>query len=104
MKSGRDDILSGELLDEELRLTLAQLCRRCHVPEQQVIELVEEGVVEPHGRDPGEWSFTGVCVYRVRCVMRLERDLGVNRAGAALALELLDELAVLRARLARYGE
>jgi chaperone modulatory protein CbpM len=37
-------------------------------------------------------------------VLRLERDLGVNRAGAALALDLLDQLAALRARLARHGE
>ncbi len=36
---------------------------------------------------------------RVRCAMRLTRDLGVNYAGAALALDLLDELDLLRARL-----
>jgi chaperone modulatory protein CbpM len=31
--------------------------------------------------------------------LRLQRDLGVNPAGAALALELLDELESLRVQL-----
>jgi chaperone modulatory protein CbpM len=39
----------------------------------------------------------------VRCALRLERDLGVNLAGAALALDLLDELNRLRARQRRLG-
>lgn len=102
--SARDDILQGELLDEALRLTLDQLCRRCKVRERQVVELVDEGILEPFGREPGEWRFSGVSVHRVRCVLRLESDLGVNRAGAALALDLLEEIAALRARLSRYGE
>lgn len=43
----------------------------------------------------------GISVRRVRCAQRLEQDLGVNIAGAALALELLEELERLRARLHR---
>jgi chaperone modulatory protein CbpM len=34
----------------------------------------------------------------------LRRDLGVNWAGAALALDLLDELQELRARLRRFED
>jgi len=42
-------------------------------------------------------------VRRVRCALRLESDLGVNLAGAALALDLLEELNRLRARQRRFG-
>ena len=70
---------------------------------ERVVTLVEEGIVEPRGRDPARWRFQGVSVRRVRCAVRLERDLGVNVAGAALALDLLDELQLLRARLQRLG-
>ena len=56
------------------------------------------------GRDPEHWRFRGASVRRVRCALRLERDLGVNFAGAALALELLEELEALRARLERLGD
>jgi chaperone modulatory protein CbpM len=40
----------------------------------------------------------------VRCVIHLQRDLGVNLAGAALALDLLEELQQLRARISRLQE
>ncbi len=90
-------LMTGEVL-EDVELTLGELCRRCGVPAEHVFELVEQGVAEPVGRDPGVWRFRGVSVYRVRCALRLERDLGVNAAGAALALDLLEELERLRVR------
>lgn len=94
--------LSGEVLEEEIELTLGELSRTCRLPVERLFELVEEGVIEPLGRDPAHWRFRGVSVRRIRRVQRLERDLGVNVAGAALALDLLDELELLRARLRRF--
>ncbi len=97
-------LLSGEVLEEDMELTLVELCRTCRVPTERLLELVEEGIVEPMGRDPEHWRFRGASVRRARCALRLERDLGVNFAGAALALELLEELEALRARLERLGD
>lgn len=97
------DLLTGEVLEEEVELTLGELCHACRVPAERVFELVAEGVVEPLGRNPARWRFRGVSVRRARCVLRLERDLGVNLAGAALALDLLEELEAMRARLKRLG-
>lgn len=98
------ELLSGEVLEEDVELTLGELCRACQLPAERLFELVEEGVVEPLGREPARWRFRGVSVHRVRCAMRLERDLGVNLAGAALALDLLEELDALRERLRRLGD
>ena len=70
----------------------------------RIVEFVEEGVIEPIGRDPARWRFRAISVRRVRCAQRLEQDLGVNTAGVALALELLDELEQLRARLRRLED
>lgn len=97
-------LLSGEIFEEEIELSLAELCRACQLPAERVVELVDEGVIEPVGRDPARWRFRGISVRRVRCVQRLERDLGVNVAGAALAIELLEELERLRARLRRLED
>ncbi len=100
----RDDLLSllsGEVLEEEVELTLGELCRACQVSAERVLQLVDEGVVEPRGRDPARWRFQGVSVRRARCAIRLEQDLGVNPAGAALALDLLEELEAVRVRLRR---
>lgn len=95
--------LSGRIVEEELALSLGELCRVCRVPAERILELVDEGVAEPCGRDPRSWRFDGTGLRRVRLALRLERDLGVNVAGAALALELLEELARLRARLRRLN-
>jgi chaperone modulatory protein CbpM len=97
-------LLSGDILEEEVELTLGDLCRACGLPADRVYELVEEGIVDPLGRDPARWRFHGISVRRVRCALRLESDLGINFAGAALALDLLEELESLRARVERLGD
>ncbi|HFE37000.1 MAG TPA: MerR family transcriptional regulator [Gammaproteobacteria bacterium] len=96
-------LLTGEVLEEDVELSLAELCRVCQLSAEQVFELVEQGLIEPLGRTPeGCWRFCGISVRRVRCAQRLRQDLGVNVAGAALALELLEELDYLRTRLRRF--
>jgi chaperone modulatory protein CbpM len=66
-----------------------------------VMAMLEEGVAQPsQGQAVGTWRFSEVQVHRVTVAWRLQRDLGVNPAGAALALQLLDEMETLRAQLA----
>ena len=93
----------GIILDEKAQLTLAELTRACAVHAELIIALVEEGVLAPVGREPHRWRFTGAHMRRARMALRLQRDLGVNLAGAALALQLLDEVEALRARLRAMG-
>lgn len=90
--------MTGELI-EERDLTLGDLCRACSVHAEWIAALVEEGVLEPRGRGMTQWRFTGGSVRRVQVVMRLQRDLQINLSGAALALELMDDIRALRARL-----
>lgn len=94
-------LLQGEIFEEEIEMSLADLCRACQLPAERIFELVEQGVIEPIGRDSLHWRFQGTSVRRVHCAQRLEQDLGVNVAGAALAIDLLQELERLRARLRR---
>jgi len=94
-------ILSGILLDEQTIVSLDDLCDACSSSTEWVMELVEEGALEPVGREPSQWRFTGTNLHRAHTAMRLQRDLGINLAGIALALDLLDELETMRARLRR---
>jgi chaperone modulatory protein CbpM len=87
------------VLDDDYHLTLGDLCRICGITAEQVLALVDEGVIEPANRETGRWHFHAVSIRRVRCAYRLNRDLGINLAGAALAVELLEEIEQLRARL-----
>jgi len=91
------------ILEEQVDLTLDEVCRACSAEQAQLVALVEEGVIEPSGGEPAGWRFTGMHLRRARVAVRLERDLGVNPAGAALALQLMDELDDLRVRLGAIG-
>ena len=95
-------LLTGEVVEESVELTLVELCRACQAQADEVIALVEEGIIEPRETGSLEWRFAGISVRRARCAMRLQRDLGINLAGAALAIDLLEELQTMRARLRRF--
>ena len=93
-------ILTGIIVEEATEFTLGELSRACGKPAEWILALVEEGVIEPVGADQTHWRFRGHCLRRVRIVQRLQSDLGLNLEGAALALELLEEVETLRNRLA----
>jgi len=83
-------------------LTLQDLCRFCQADETWVIELVEHGVLEPLGSTSGNWRFVGTSIVRAKKARRLNRDLGINTAGVALVLDLLDERDALMRRFAQH--
>ncbi len=90
-----DELLSGQILDDHDLVSLRDLCRSCTIEMETVVLLVEEGIIEPVGTDVRQWQFTLTSLKRVKTAIHLQRDLGVNLAGAALALELLDRIAIL---------
>lgn len=93
----------GPVVEEEIHLTLVELCQACSVSEEHVMTWVFEGVLEPIGEAPPEWRFVGQSLRRARLALSLTRDLELNPPGVALALDLLDEIAALQARLQRLG-
>ena len=90
--------LIGHVFEESDVITLADLCRSCTVQTETVTMLVSEGILDPVGGDVEHWQFSISSIRRVRTAVHLQRDLGVNVAGAALALELLDQIAELKRR------
>lgn len=95
--------LRGQIIEEETVITLDELCEHCTVQAEEVVTMVREGIIDPAGDGEAEgavrWRFHISTVRRVRTAVRLQRDLGVNLSGAALALELLDRIAELQRRL-----
>ena len=94
-----DKRIEGMVLDECLTVSLAELTRLCGSQGRILRLMVTEGVLRPQGREPDEWRFSGLEVRRARRALRLQRDLDLNLAGAALALDLLDEVEILRERV-----
>lgn len=83
-------------------LTLPDLCRFCQVEQTWVIELVEHGVLTPRGSETENWRFQGASIARAKKASRLRRDLGINVAGVALVLELLEERDAALRKLYQY--
>jgi len=91
--------ITGFILEETTTLGLRELSSACAVQAEHIIALVEEGVIEPVSYRRRKWQFTGASLTRARRAVALQRDLGLNIEGAALALDLIDELDHLRSRL-----
>lgn len=81
----------GLVLDRTITFTLEEVCRACGVRRSLVLEMVEQGIIEPHEAAP-EPAFHGEALVRAQVAARLIRDLGVNMPGAALAVDLLRQL------------
>lgn len=93
-------ILSGQVFDENLQISLVEFCQICQINSSEVIEMVEEGVLEPvSGISDQEWYFNSVAINRLRTAKRLQQDLQINLPGIALALDLLQEIEHLRKQL-----
>ena len=92
--------MSDTSSEQPAELTLVDVSRTCAVQTHFIIELVQEGVIAPQaGTAPDSWRFADLQLRHVSVASRLQRDLGVNPAGAALALQLLDEIETLRAQI-----
>jgi chaperone modulatory protein CbpM len=95
MSPSDDRALPGTIFDESMMLSIKDLSRMCAVDERHIVEFVEEGVLTVV-EVSREWHFTGDALRRARLAVRLERDLELNLAGVALALDLIEELERLR--------
>jgi chaperone modulatory protein CbpM len=103
MNERRNPIIPAQIIDEETTFTLVELCRCSGADSVFVERLVEEGVLEPQA-NPEDTAddpvvFPGVSLKRTRVSLHLTRDLGVNPAGVALAIELLERIQELQDRL-----
>ena len=98
MSSSDEPALTGTIVDQSATLSIKDLSRICNVEERHIVEFVEEGVLNVV-EVRSEWHFTGDALRRARLAVRLERDLELNLAGVALALDLIEELQQLRREL-----
>lgn len=101
MASGSNSIWVEEA---SIAFTLTELSQVCRADAQQLVALVEEGVLHAEGTEPESWRFDGSTLSRALSALRLSRDFDLSPAGTALALDLLAQIKVLRSRLRHRGE
>ena len=96
---------SSHAVDPQYFLSLTEIKSSYGVPTETIIEIIEEGIVNIDNQDnPDTWQFDNEACRKIRFVLQLEKDLGVNVAGSGLALELLEQIEELRALLALHRD
>jgi len=94
-------IYTATIMDETVRFTIIELCDLGKTSTEWILELVNEGVLEPEGNSVNEWLFDTHALKRLQMVRRLQQDLHINLAGTALVLDLLEEIETLKAQIIR---
>ncbi|WP_294608026.1 chaperone modulator CbpM [Roseovarius sp.] len=83
-------------------LSLTELCRVSGSSADWIMELVEEGILEPAGPDRSAWIFESTSLSVIQTVQRLQSDLRINLPGVAVVLTLAEENARLARRLTQF--
>ncbi|MDP1604603.1 MAG: chaperone modulator CbpM [Legionella sp.] len=78
--------------EEWFYLSLREVTYTFGVSTETIIEIVNEGIVSAQKDDQDELQFDNEAFRRIHKVLSLTKDLGVNLAGAGLAIELLEEI------------
>jgi chaperone modulatory protein CbpM len=97
-RSRTEIVVSVTSTSADIALSGAQLATAAGISPARLAALVSLGIVEPVG---GPDEFAAATARRLRRVLRLERDLGVDVEAAAVIVELLERLDRLEAELAR---
>lgn len=82
-------------------LTLEELAGSAGLHPQLVEKFIEYGLLEPTSAAGSQPLFPVSSVKRLRRVMRLRRDLGVNLAGVSVILDMRDRIENLQQEMAR---
>jgi DNA-binding transcriptional MerR regulator len=94
MATRRYDIVLCRRNPEEL--TLDMLAARAAMHPKLVERFVEFGLIEPVGREGARLLFDAAAVLRLRAIGRLRDGLGLNLAGVAVVLDLVDRCRALK--------
>ena len=82
------------------RLSIGELAIFSGLPEAELAELVDYGVLVPTNPLEAQWAFGADCLMRVRKARRMRDELELDTHAMALAIMLLDRIDELETRLA----
>ena len=99
MNNQIEKVYSGIIIEEEEYISLIHLCRLWNHSQEEILELVNEGILEPIGGPKHEWKFTFSTITRVKKVRRLQKDFELNLSASGLVMHLLDRIEELEAKL-----
>jgi len=86
------------MLNDNIFYTTNAVCYSYRLNQDTVDEMVSWGIAEPTGDKPEKWLFTHSDFERIGRALRFRNELEINIPGAALALQLLEDVKNLRSK------
>ena len=83
------------------RLSIDDLARAVSMSPDRIANFVGVGLIEPCTKTRSGPLFSASSLDRLRRILRLRRDLGVNLAGAAVISDMRERIVSLQAELLR---
>lgn len=78
--------------EASFQLSLREITEIFGISKETVIEMLDEGIMRGEPDTALEWRFDDKAMHCIHTALRLHHDLGINFAGASLALDLLKEI------------
>jgi chaperone modulatory protein CbpM len=94
-------------ITESIWLNASDICSLEHLEQvsglshDNLLDLVDAGVIEPSNQDPENYFFPVSCIVVARTARRLRDDFELDPQGLALAVNLLRRIDTLEAELRR---
>lgn len=88
----QDSNLEVATAEEWFVLSLTEICSSFNISKSFIVEIIDEGIVSVDKEKEEDWRFDSQALQRIKIVMHLTKDLGINMAGAGLAIDLLQEI------------
>jgi chaperone modulatory protein CbpM len=92
-------LITGILVEETTTITFEEVCCRYHIPKALLQDLIEYGLFNNQTTQINQIRFDQKALKTMETAFRLHKDLEINLAGVALALELLEEMDNMRDEL-----
>jgi len=102
MENQIEKVYGGIIIEEEDYISLIHLCRYCNHSQDEIVEMVTEGILEPIGSEKHEWKFSFSSVSRIKKARRLQKDFDLNLSASGLVIHLLDRIEELESKLKNY--
>lgn len=100
MRQIKQIIFSDVVVGETTHLSITEFHDKYDIEEAVFFDMLEYGLFEPRKIETETIYLDLDALRRIQLALRLQRDLGVNLPGAALAVDLMKELEELRKELA----
>ena len=87
-----EEILLLQLLDEHAEVEFSELLSVSRFSREELIELIDQGALQPSGENESNWRFPSGALYTLRSAARLRAAFDLDMPALGLALGLLERI------------